>query len=75
MLGFNGKCPAVYPKRQILNFLLEKHKKSPVKHFLEKPILVNFVNLSSVFRPTLASIFRSRLSHILISNSTQVPSI
>ena len=41
MLGFNGKCPAIYTKRQILNFLLEKHKKSPVKHFLEKPVLVN----------------------------------
>ena len=35
---------------QILTFLLENRQKSPVKHFIDKPILIDFVNFSTVFR-------------------------
>ena len=36
------------PKRQILRIVLENYKKSAVEHSIEKPILFNFENLSSI---------------------------
>ena len=44
MLGFDGK---------ILTFSLKTGKKSAVKHFIQKPILLDFVNLFTTFYPGL----------------------
>ena len=51
MLAFDGKYPAVQPKAKFWRFLLKNCKKSSVKHSTEKPILLNFVNLSPTFCP------------------------
>ena len=48
MLEFDGEYPAVHPKAKFL-------KKSAVKHSMEKPILLNFVNLSPNLCPRLQS--------------------
>ena len=52
-LGFDGKYPAVQPKDKFWHFLVKYCKKSAVKHFIEKPIFLNFVNLSQTFCPRL----------------------
>ena len=46
MLGFDGEYPAVHPKAKFLHFLVKNCKESAVKHCIEKPILLNFLNLS-----------------------------
>ena len=46
ILGFDGKCPAVHRKANFWRFLVKNRKKSAVKHFIEKPVWLNFVNLS-----------------------------
>ena len=53
MLGFNGEFPAVHPKAKFWRFLVKNCKKSAVEHSIEKPILLNFVNLSPTFCPKL----------------------
>ena len=53
MLGFDSEYTAVEPKAKFWYFLL--------KHSIEKPILLNFVNLSSTFCPTLYIICESFL--------------
>ena len=54
MLGFDGKYPAVQPKAKFWRFLVKYRKKSAVKNSIEKPILLNFVNLSPTFCPRLS---------------------
>ena len=49
MLGFDGEYTAVQPKSKLWQFSVKNRKKSPVKHSIDKPILLNFFNLS----PTL----------------------
>ena len=49
MFGFNSEYPAVHPKVKFWGFLLKKCKKSAVKHSIEKPTLLNFVNFSLTF--------------------------
>ena len=39
--------PSPPPKNHILTLLVKTRKKSAVKHFAEKPILLYFVNLST----------------------------
>ena len=46
MLGFDGTYSAGHPKAKFRLFSLIA-KVSAVKHFIEKPILLNFVNLST----------------------------
>ena len=53
MLGFDGKYPVVHPKAIFWCFLAENCKKLAVKHSVEKPIPLNFVNLSPSFCPRL----------------------
>ena len=53
MLGFDGEYPAVQPKAKFSRLLIKHGKKSAVKHSIEKPILLNFVNLSATFCPRL----------------------
>ena len=49
MLGFDGEYPAVHPIARFWRFLVKKCKKSAVKCSIEKPILLNFVNLPPTF--------------------------
>ena len=53
MFGFNDEYPAVHPKAKFWHFLVKYCKKSTVKHYIEKPILLNFVNLSPTVCPRL----------------------
>ena len=46
------KYSADLPKRKFRH-VLRNCEKSAVKHFIEKPILLNFVDLPAVFRPRL----------------------
>ena len=48
MLVFDGENPAGYPKK-IYTFEPENHRKTSVKHFLEKPIEFFFVSFSKPF--------------------------
>ena len=45
-----GNYSAKNPKE---NFVPQNFKTSAVKHFIEKPMLPNFVNLSAICRPRL----------------------
>ena len=47
MLGVDGKVLRRSSKKQILTVVLQNYKKSAVKHFTEKPMLLGFVNLST----------------------------
>ena len=53
MLGFDGEYTAVQPKAKFSHFLVKNGKKSAVKHSMENPIFLNFVNLSASFCPRL----------------------
>ena len=53
MLGFDGEYPAVQPKAKFCRFFGKNGEKSAVKHSIEKPILLNFVNLSATFSSRL----------------------
>ena len=53
MLGFEDEYPAGYPNANFLRFSVKNRIKSAVKHSIEKPILLNFVNLSTTFWPGL----------------------
>ena len=50
MFGFDGKCSAGHPKAKFRLFSLIA-RVSALKHFIEKPILLNFVNLSTALCP------------------------
>ena len=52
MTGINGKCLAANHKH-ILMVVQESFEKSPVKHSIEKPILLYVVNLAATFCPWL----------------------
>ena len=54
MLGFDGEYPAIQPKTKFCCFLVKNGKKSTIKYSIEKPISLNFVNLSPRFCPTLS---------------------
>ena len=53
MVGIDGKVLSRLPKSQILTDVLQNYQKSAVKHFIEKPKLHNFVDLSTIFCPKL----------------------
>ena len=53
MLGFDGDYPAVHPNAKFLGFSAKNCEKSAIKRSIEKPILLNFVNLSPTFCPRL----------------------
>ena len=54
MLGFDGEYLAIQPKTKFCCFLVKNGKKSTIKYSIEKPISLNFVNLSPRFCPTLS---------------------
>ena len=43
---FDGKYPAGHPKPKFWHFSAKNRKKLAVEHFIGKPVLLNFVNLS-----------------------------
>ena len=49
MLTFDGEDPAVYSKAKFWLVLVKNCKKSAVKRSIEKPILLDFENLSPAF--------------------------
>ena len=49
MLGLDGKHLAGHPTGKFWFFLLENHEESAIKHCIEEPDLLNFMNLSSTF--------------------------
>ena len=51
MLGYDGDYRS--PKSQILMLSVKNNKKLAVKQSIEKPILLNFVNLSPTLCPRL----------------------
>ena len=54
MRGFDGEYAAFEPKAKFWRFFVKNgKKKSAVKRSIEKPILLNFVNLSATFFPRL----------------------
>ena len=54
MLGADGEYLTDHLKSKlILTLLLENCEKVVAKHFIEKPILFNLVNLSTMFCPIL----------------------
>ena len=53
MLGFDGEYPAGGPKAKFWGSSVKKCKELAVKHSIEKPDLLNFVNLSTTFCPRL----------------------
>ena len=53
MLKFDEEHSAGHEKAKFLHFSVNNRKISAVKHFTEKPILLNFVNLSTTFCPRL----------------------
>ena len=53
MLGFDGEYSTGHPKIKFWRFPVKNPKISTAKHFIEKPILLNFVNLSTALCPRL----------------------
>ena len=49
----DSKYQAWSPNQKILKVVLENSEKSAVKHSIQKPILLNFLNLSTIFSPRL----------------------
>ena len=62
MLGFDGEYPAALPKAKFWHFWVKNRKISAVKHSIEKPTFLNFVNLSPTFCPRLLTAFTKKLS-------------
>ena len=66
MLGFDSKYPAVHERAKLWRFPVKRCKKSAVKQSIEKPILLNSVNLSPTFCSRL-QIYRQVFSEHLWS--------
>ena len=68
MLGSGGKVPEREPKSHILMFFCKKLKNPAVKHFIEQPILLNFLYLLQTFCLKLfeEKYFHSELSRVTL---------
>ena len=53
MIKFNREYPAVDPGAEFWKFSGKNSKKSAVKHYIGKPFMLNFMNLSITFCPKL----------------------
>ena len=53
MLGIDGSVLSRPPKKQILTVMLQNCENSSVKYSIEKYMLFYFMDLSTVFRPSL----------------------
>ena len=63
---FDDVYQAVHPKAKFWRFWAKNCKKSDVKHSTEKPILLNFVNLSPPFRPRLRCCDHMKASQLIL---------
>ena len=54
MIGIDRKVVNLPPKMKILTALLQNCKKSAIEHSIEKPTLLCFVYLSTIFCPKLS---------------------
>ena len=54
MLATDGPVVGRRPKKQTLAAVLQNCEKSVVKYFIQKLMLLNFVNLSTIFHPRLS---------------------
>lgn len=59
MFGNNDKVRSRSFKKQIMIIVLQNSKKSAVKHSIEKPMLLNFVNLSKIFFQICKTVYKS----------------
>ena len=59
MLGIDGEYSSSHPKAKFWRFSVKNRKILAEKHFIEKPILLNFVNLCTAFCPRLEVFQRS----------------
>ena len=53
MLGIDRRVTSWLPRRNILTAVLQNCKNSAVKYSIEKPMFINFVDLSKIFCPKL----------------------
>ena len=53
MLRIISKILSQPPERHILTVVLQNYEKSAVKHFIEKPLLLGFLDFSTIFCPRL----------------------
>ena len=60
MLGFDGEYPDFQEKTKFWRFLVKICEKSAVKHSIEKPILLNFVNFSLIFCRRLHAVCKNK---------------
>ena len=65
---YHQKVNVRVAKRVAERFLAKSCKKSVVKQSIEKPILLNFVNLSPTFCPLLAAVLRGISRRFSIDN-------
>ena len=49
MVGTDDKVLSQVPQKHILTVVLQNCQKSTVKHSIEKPMLLNFLDLSTIF--------------------------
>ena len=62
MCGFDGEVLSRPPKRQILTVVLQKCEISAVKHFIEKPVLLNFMDFPMILSMKLN--LQPKLQHL-----------
>ena len=48
------RVPSQPPKYQVLTYVLERRQKSAGKHYVEKAVLLNIVNMYSIFCSSLS---------------------
>ena len=68
-LGIDGKSPAGYQKKKKFRHL-DNCKMSAVNHSKETPVLLNFVNLLTMFSPGMQEFSRLCLNLIIKNVST-----
>ena len=69
MLGIDEKVLSPPGKSQILTIMLQKCQKLALKHSIEEPVLLNYMNLPTIFCPRLSG----HEETYFISNSVQTP--
>ena len=71
MLGIDEKVLSPPGKSQILTIMLQKCQKLALKHSIEEPVLLNYMNLSTIFCPRLSG--HGSRKHILSLTQSRPP--
>ena len=69
MLGIDGKILNRPPKKQVLTAVLKNWERSAVKHFIEKPILLNLLDLSAIFVQGCCSLMKIRPTNLFLATN------